>query len=286
MGNGMSIQHVGLVLDARDERLAGTRKLVLIALANRTDAAGKCFPTQDLIASECGIEVRTVSDHLKALEADGFIARKTQHLGRGNGSRTVYTLHLDLLRNAPEKIAGANNAHAINDVCTGSLPRVTNRQEPSVTEAKASVVHTLEQKPNPQKGKGKVRGAARGSRLSEDWAPTVADYAFASKHNLTREEINREADRFRNYWCSATGKNAAKLDWHRTWQNWLTGDYGIVTKRASASNASRNGGRLEAFDRLADKLQGGSDGPDAWQHDDPGAEGGDIIDLGPARLTG
>ena len=55
---------------------------------------------------------------------------------------------------------------------------------------------------------------------------------------------------------------------------------------SASRNASGNGGRLEAFDRLADRLQGSSDGPDAWQHDDPGAEGGDIIDLGTARLTG
>jgi len=263
MENGMSIQHVGMVLDARDERLSGTRKLVLIALANRTDTSGKCFPAQDLIASECGIEVRTVSDHLKALEADGFISRKTQHLGRGNGSRTLYTLHLDLLRNASEKIAGANNAHAINDVCTSDLPRVTNHQEPSITEAKASVVRTLEQKPNLQKGKGKVRGAARGARLSESWTPTPKDYAFASSHNLTREEINREADRFRNYWCSATGPNAIKLDWHRTWQNWLIGDYGIVTKRAARqtsgakpSGQSRGGGMVAAGLRAISEARG------------------------------
>jgi uncharacterized protein YdaU (DUF1376 family) len=68
----------------------------------------------------------------------------------------------------------------------------------------------------------------------------------------------------------------------------LEGNY---DDRASANgSASRhsgsNGGRLEAFDRLADKLQERSDGPDAWQHDDSGAEGGDIIDIGPAQLTG
>ena len=159
--------------------------------------------------------------------------------------------------------------------------------EPEVsTTANAVVTLTIPEQPNPQKGKGKVRGVARGSRLPESWNPTPKDYAFAAKHNLTREEINREADKFRNHWTSATGKGSVKLDWEAAWRNWLIGDYGIVTKRASASNAGRNGSRTGAFDRLADRLQGSSNGPDAWQHDDPGAEGGDIIDLGPARLTG
>lgn len=155
-----------------------------------------------------------------------------------------------------------------------------------VTTANAVVAHTSPEQPNPQKGKGKVRGVARGSRLSESWNPTLKDYAFAAKHNLTREEINREADRFRNHWTAATGKGSVKLDWEAAWRNWLIGDYGIVTKRASASNASRNGSRTEAFDRLAERLQGGSDRADAWQHDDPATEGGYVIDVSPTRITG
>lgn len=60
----------------------------------------------------------------------------------------------------------------------------------------------------------------------------------------------------------------------------------------SSSNGSRsghsgsNGSRTGAFDRLADRLQGGSGWPEAEGHDDPGAEGGHIIDIGPARITG
>jgi uncharacterized protein YdaU (DUF1376 family) len=159
-------------------------------------------------------------------------------------------------------------------------------EEVRETTANAVVAHTSPEQPNPQKGKGKVRGVARGSRLSESWNPTLKDYAFAAKHNLTREEINREADRFRNHWTAATGKGSVKLDWEAAWRNWLIGDYGIVTKRASASNASRNGSRTEAFDRLAERLQGGSDRSDAWQHDEPATEGGYVIDVSPTRITG
>jgi Uncharacterized protein conserved in bacteria len=55
---------------------------------------------------------------------------------------------------------------------------------------------------------------------------------------------------------------------------------------SSAGNSSRNGGRTDAFDRLAAKLQGGPARPDAWQHDDPGTADGYVIDAGPARLAG
>lgn len=33
--------------------------------------------------------------------------------------------------------------------------------------------------------------------------------------------IETEAIKFRNHWTSKTGKDATKLDWSRTWQNWV-----------------------------------------------------------------
>jgi DNA-binding transcriptional ArsR family regulator len=127
----MSIQHVGAVLDARDPRLSGSRKLVLVTLANRTNERGVCWPSQQLLADECGISIRALADHLKALEDGGFIKRTTQHLGKGSGSRTYYTLHLESLKVAPADFAGAEVAPAIFDSCSGSTPHVTNLQEPS-----------------------------------------------------------------------------------------------------------------------------------------------------------
>lgn len=34
-------------------------------------------------------------------------------------------------------------------------------------------------------------------------------------------EVERELAKFRNYWMGKAGKDAAKLDWQRTWINWL-----------------------------------------------------------------
>lgn len=31
----------------------------------------------------------------------------------------------------------------------------------------------------------------------------------------------RETEKFRNYWAAKAGKDAAKLDWSKTWRNWL-----------------------------------------------------------------
>ena len=167
----MSIQHISKVLDARDERLTGCRKLVLVTLANRTDAQGRCWPSQELVAGECGITTRALRDHFQALEKDGFLRRYTKHLGQGNGSRTTYVLILDSLiapeEIAPEKSSGATVAPEENDTCTGSRPPITNRQEPSLIDTNVSIRRdTQTSKPS----KPKAQGDARGSRLPPDWS--------------------------------------------------------------------------------------------------------------------
>jgi uncharacterized protein YdaU (DUF1376 family) len=88
---------------------------------------------------------------------------------------------------------------------------------------------------------------------------------------------------------------ALALDWMLKPANFtkiVEGNYDDRTHLAGNGNASRsgntsrNGDRLEAFDRLAERLQGGSFGSEAWGNDDPGAEGGHIIDITPTRITG
>lgn len=209
----MSIQHVSAVLEARDERLTGTRKLVLIALANRTDEDCRCWPSQERLAGECGISVRALSDHLKALEDDGFITRETQHLGRGNGSRTAYTLQLQALKNAPEKIAPAEIAPAISVECTGSRPRVTNHQEPSINNKGCARADRV----NPRQG----AVLPDDWLLPDEWAEDARQIALKAKQPLSDTEIENEADRFRDYWHGKPGAAGRKLDWRGTWRNWV-----------------------------------------------------------------
>jgi uncharacterized protein YdaU (DUF1376 family) len=156
--------------------------------------------------------------------------------------------------------------------------------EPEVRETTANAV-VAHKPPEQPKRAGSPKSGARGSRIPANWTPTPKDYAFASSEGLTREEINREADRFRDYWIAASGRTACKLDWEATWRNWIRSD---LRKRpgSGAGNASRNGSRTGAFDRLAERLSDSAPRADAWQHDDSGAEGGDIVDIGPAQLTG
>jgi hypothetical protein len=57
--------------------------------------------------------------------------------------------------------------------------------------------------------------------LPVDWLPSGADEQFAEQHGLSRKAISTEAVKFLNYWTAKSGAGAAKLDWSRTWQNWV-----------------------------------------------------------------
>ena len=235
----MSIQHVSAVLDCRDPRLAGCRKLVLVTLANRTDEEGRCWPSQELLSGECGVSVRALSDHLKGLEDDGFITRDTQHRGRGNGSRTIYTLRLQALKFAPENNAPAEIASAIPVECTGSTPRVKkNLQEPTTLKDRDA--------PCSSERTGKGTTLPDDWLLPDEWASDARSIALKAKQPIRDTEIENEADKFRDHWHSKPGAAGRKLDWRATWRNWFRN---YLDRRPKPRNAS------------------GSHGPDAFgQH--------------------
>lgn len=95
----------------------------------------------------------------------------------------------------------------------------------------------------PEQPKPKRTARANGKRLSEDWQPTPKDLAFATKHGLTPKEIEDEANRFRNSWISKPGKDGRKLDWGRTWENWITNPTlgPIARKEREAKRAASRG---------------------------------------------
>lgn len=65
--------------------------------------------------------------------------------------------------------------------------------------------------------------APRGSRLAEDWQPGSAEIQFALGLGLEPAAV---AEQFRDYWHSAAGKRATKVDWPATWRVWCRREAG------------------------------------------------------------
>ncbi|CAB4164248.1 Protein of unknown function DUF1376 [uncultured Caudovirales phage] len=67
----------------------------------------------------------------------------------------------------------------------------------------------------------------KGTRISSDWILTPELEQWAEEHlqsiNLSSDEgdIQRQADKFKDYWLAASGAKARKVDWLATWKNWI-----------------------------------------------------------------
>lgn len=62
--------------------------------------------------------------------------------------------------------------------------------------------------------------AKRGTRIPDQFIVTGEMRAWAAT-SVPFVDVDRETLKFVNHWRSASGRTATKLDWVRTWQNWL-----------------------------------------------------------------
>jgi hypothetical protein len=74
------------------------------------------------------------------------------------------------------------------------------------------------------------RPRKRASRLTQEFRPSGVDLAWAAERYPTVDTA-LETEKFVNHWTSKSGKDATKLDWSKTWRNWII--------RASEYSASR-----------------------------------------------
>lgn len=76
-----------------------------------------------------------------------------------------------------------------------------------------------------KKERGETRAPAqRGTRLSPEWTPSLENIAFCRKEGLTDDDAAHIGRRFKNHWLAKPGKDAVKLNWDRTWENWVLRD--------------------------------------------------------------
>lgn len=73
----------------------------------------------------------------------------------------------------------------------------------------------------------------RGTRLPEDWWPTedLFAWAAAARPDLA-DQLTETTEMFKDFWLAEP--NGRKLDWNRTWRNWI--------RRATRLRWTRNGG--------------------------------------------
>ncbi|WP_447779104.1 helix-turn-helix domain-containing protein [Aeromonas veronii] len=192
------------------------RKLVLIKLADNASDTGECWPSHQHIADQCEISRRSVISHIDALCAAGLLIKQPR---RGpNGKRSnVYMLTLNGESPAHPDVQEMHIACAgvAQTLSAGAAHRISHSLDP-VIDPKIPPI-------SPQGERAAESSAPRrGTRLPNDWFLPADWGKWASQETgWPRERILLEAATFADYWQSLPGAKATKLDWEKTWRNWV-----------------------------------------------------------------
>jgi|GEM_PF-3348328 len=194
--------------------LVASPKAVLVALAFcRNGKTGRCFPSQQELASMTGLSIATVKRSLGDLVSAGIITR-TKTVKGGYRSNDEYALNHDY---EPAQVPVTMSA-------AHSEPR-SPRQKVGLTVHKSGAHHERAVEPTgiKQEVNRKVGAAKRGSRIPDDFEVTPTMIAWAREHTPLVDGKAATA-KFIDHWRSSTGRNATKLDWVAAWRNWLRTD--------------------------------------------------------------
>lgn len=228
----MSVRVMSLVWDST---VPAPERFTLLALADRADEDGKCWPSIRTLAQKCCTGESTIRRHLTALVFAEVIT--VEH--RFNTS-SLYTISLSKLRELSTPSQSDTPCHIGRGVESGrgakrSPGKTANRPSRSGTPSQIDTPSQIEQDPPtnlsgpPSQSEhlsisdssvdpsGDAR--KRAHRIPDDFAATPEMIAWARKN--TPNVGQAETEQFIDYWQSESGAKARKIDWTKAWKVWM-----------------------------------------------------------------
>lgn len=241
-----------------DTRLTAMDVRVLAALGTFSDRQGWCRPSQTTIAKRIGSNRTWVNASIKRLVDAGYVQSVKQTNDTRAQTVNLYRVLMDL--SAPEAavetlstgeilefLPVSHSDTPLSGIQTGlhaapaeavsaqhvdplSVPTDTPLSVPTDTPCLLQQTQNI---PIEHSQRNK-----RASRLPATWAPRAEEVAFGKEGGLSDAEVLAAADHMRDW--AASSPKASKLDWDRTFRNWL---------RTTISDAKR--GRRPVVSRSA-----------------------------------
>jgi DNA-binding transcriptional MocR family regulator len=192
------MSHFMTALAMKQRGLKPAAKIVLYWLADHhNETTGQCFPSIKRLVDLCEMDRATVIRHINNLVEMGLVNRIERT--RDNGSQTSNAYEL-MLKNATPPVAKCDPTPLQN--CDPHNPVINNPVNINLFGAEAA-------KPSKQK---------KAIALPENWVPSDKNTADAQERGFTMQEIDHEADQFRNYHIA---KGSTFKNWDAAWRTWL-----------------------------------------------------------------
>ena len=210
---------------AKSELPATTKHVLLTISIHMDETGGGAYPTIDLLAQETSLSRRVVILHIRNAINAGWLRSKVHGFAGQKWKNHEYEA------NWPEENQGEIEGEidqkggypkslppekVVTLMHKGGYPN----DKKVVTQGNPSIPDNI---PIKTRGKKSVSAGSskKGHRLPLDWAITESLIEFAQGEGFTICEAKREADKFFDYWQSASGKNAIKVKWDMAFRNWI-----------------------------------------------------------------
>ncbi|WP_421707154.1 hypothetical protein [Algihabitans sp.] len=197
----------------------GTRPRDIAAAITRLIAARKCLETDGKLRQpRMEVEVQRAAGRIQSARENGARggrpAKQNKDLGKapgsGEGTLTV---------NRQPATLNDSPASPVGEAAIPKVPEDRGALRTGPRAAGASSGQTRGSKTMAEGGR--ARDGSRGHRLPDDWSPSPQARLTAQEEGLTDDEIDRCADKFRDYWHAQPGAKGRKCDWQATWRNWV-----------------------------------------------------------------
>lgn len=63
--------------------------------------------------------------------------------------------------------------------------------------------------------------SSRGTRIPDDWFLSQELGEWAMEQGFTGVEVEKQAEKFKDYWKAVAGAKGVKKDWDATWRTWI-----------------------------------------------------------------
>lgn len=216
------------------QQLPALQKLVLLMLANRTNADnGRCDPSISRVAEDCGMSKDSVRRAITALADAGFLTVLQRQDGTANLSNH-YLLNLQGVVAHSDQGSRSQqggvvaHSHPKQEDQTGRETEITRERKSSPdsdlfgqgSKSCDGVEDSIP--PEPAAPPSKAKRATRlpeDFEVPEDWH-RAADASIA-RAGIAQGLVNHKAEsiQFVNYWVGRADKGGAKADWKRTYIN-------------------------------------------------------------------
>jgi hypothetical protein len=211
----MSVQVIGWVLKGAKVGDA-VAKLVLLALANHANDDGTAaWPSQKTIAAYAEVTVRTVRTKLEYLQAIDLIRPGDEHVvAHLPANRRPQVWDLNITGAWAEILSSQDDLRA---------EEFSSQETPLGGNLRTSGRKAVSYKPSvePTTKELSLRSSStRATRLDPDWMPSQ-ELIEQMRQECPTIDLKAEHLKFVDYWCSKAGKDATKIDWTRTWRNWI-----------------------------------------------------------------